>query len=112
MKLLMLNNCYEIGGGANLTSGKIYDVKKAIVYKYDEESNYTEIPYENATTFQRNNMKKGFTIINDDGKEEFVEDEFYYICYKVFETNNELAHYLIDNVEGLEDSIVNLAMRF
>ena len=112
MKLLMLDDCCEINDGASLTVGKIYNIEYSGVHEVDERGTCTTIAYINATTEQRKNMKKGFAIINDDGEEEYIRDEFYHMYYKFFETDNELAHYLIDNVEGLEDSIVNLAMRF
>lgn len=112
MKLLMLDGCFNISGGANLTSGKFYNVEKAIVYNYDNDDNCTEIPYDKATVDQRNSMKKYFTILDDNDEEEFVEDEFYYNYYKIFENDNELAHYLVDNIEGLDKTILNMAMAF
>lgn len=98
-------------GSADTLRGKIYEViRDELVVIDDEEENefYHTSTLENIEKYK--DAQRWITI-----KDESSEDSFEYYNkdedrYVLFNNDRELTHYLVDNLNGLAESIVNIFM--
>jgi hypothetical protein len=106
MKRVLLLTPY-IGSGY-LTKGKVYDIERIDFYIYNEEAEENErFDYDAITEEQKEQGHREIYIIDDGGQEELL-DEYNDDKYIFFDNDKDLAHYLIDNVEGLDLALVNM----
>lgn len=104
-KVLLLTP--HIGSGY-LTKGKVYDVERIDFYIYNEETEESDqFDYDIITEAQKEKGHREIYIIDDRGQEEEL-DEYNEDKYILFENDKDLAHYLIDNVEGLDLTLINM----
>ena len=104
-RVLILDKC--IGSGY-LTKSKVYDATEVKLFVYNEETDdHDEIDYSIATDEQKQEGDR-YIHINDDRGEDEELDEYNSDNYLFFENDKELAHYLIDNVEGLDLALISL----
>lgn len=95
-------------GSGYLTKGKVYDIEKIDFYIYNKELEETEFfDYETITDELKEKGHREIYIIDDRGREEEL-DEYNEDKYVLFESDKDLAHYLIDNVEGLDLALINM----
>lgn len=92
-------------GSSDFTKGKIYGVTDDKLFDNKQEQ---EIKFNRETWLNNDNMDRYISII-DDGN---VEDSFI-VCepedrFIIFDNDKELALYLLNNVENLDNAIVNL----
>jgi hypothetical protein len=95
-------------GSGYLTKGRVYDVTEINLFVYDEKiGDHEEINYDSATIGQKFQGSR-YIHINDDRGEDEELDEFHADDYIFFENDKDLAHHLVDNVEGLDLVLINL----
>ena len=95
-------------GSGYLTKGQIYDVQRIDFYIYNQELEESEeFDYDTITEEQKEQGHREIYIIDDRGQEEEL-DEYNDDKYILFEHDRDLAHYLIDNVEGLDLTLINM----
>ena len=95
-------------GCGYLTKGKIYDVQRIDFYIYNQKEEEMEnFNYDTLTDEQKEQGERYIYITDDRGQEEELQ-EYEADKYILFEDDRGLAHYLIDNVEGLDLALVNM----
>ena len=115
-KILMLksNEC----GSRDSTNMKTYDIIEDILNvwkKTSDEDDLDIIPYEytneNLEKYKNYNCERWITIEDDSSSDSFqmYDDEDRFI---LFENDKELAHGLIDKIEGLDKAIINMVKLF
>lgn len=108
-RILMLDPV--ICGSGDFTENKIYNIEKDMWNAYEEKDSFS-VPYV---------YSEGITIKFPDGEREIYiidnsnsEDSFRLndkeSRFIIFENDKELAHKLIDMIDGLDSSIVNMAL--
>jgi len=104
-RVLLLSQ--HIGSGY-LTKGRVYDVQRIDFYIYNQKTEESDkFDYETITEEQKEQGNKEIYIIDDRGQEEELQ-EYEADKYFLFENDRDLAHYLIDNVEGLDLTLINM----
>ena len=118
-KLLVLNSsiCNNISTGGEFKNNQIYEVIDDILYVSNDDSEYVY------TNEKAEELRYGFSdiisrhITVKDNNDEETCIEFYSNndikdsdAVFVFENDNQLAHKLIDMVDGLDNSIVKMYM--
>lgn len=118
MKRLLMLKGRECASG-DFTNGKIYDIIKdrlavltPVVYddgSTDEESKEYEYTKENIEKYSEYEQSRWIDVKDDSSEDAFEvfdsDDRFI-----IFENDKELAHELIDRVEGLDKAIINLGL--
>jgi hypothetical protein len=115
-RVLLLSQ--HIGSGY-LTKGQVYDVQRIDFYIYNQELEESEsFDYDTITENQKEQGHREIYIIDDRGHREIYIiddrgqeeelDEYNDDKYILFEHDRDLAHYLIDNVEGLDLTLINM----
>jgi len=111
-RLLMLNPSMCASGDTK--EGKIYEIIEDYLSIPDDEENEIDgfsVEYSKDNALKYLNAERWITIKDESSKDDFEvqEDETRFI---IFENDKELAHELINRVEGLDKVIVNMANMF
>lgn len=113
MKRLLMLKPIDCGAG-DTKEGKIYDITKDVLNVLNPKTE-DSIDYE----YTEENLKKHtdgivtrWVTINDESSEDTFEVEKNETRFIIFENDKELAHAMIDRVEGLAYTIANMAMTF
>lgn len=121
MKRLMMLKPYQCASG-DFTKGKIYDVVKDELVVYlmipeedgsvdKDESTPFDYTKENIEKYSKYKTKR-WMLVKDDSSEDSFEVDENDDRFIIFENDNELAHELINRIEGFGTTIVNMAMYF
>lgn len=120
MKRLLMLKPYNCGSG-DTKEGKIYEVVKDnllvwIIVKDEvgeEDEDVHEYEYSDENVKKYSNLRQErWVTIKDESSEDCFEVDEEDDRFIIFENDNQLAHELIDRVEGLDKTIVNMATLF
>jgi len=111
MKRLLMLKPMECASG-DTRKGRIYDITEDILCIYkneDEDSERYEYSKENVEKYSEYEQERWITIKDESSEDSFevYEEEDRFI---IFENDNELAHGLINMIQGLDSTIVNIAI--
>jgi hypothetical protein len=116
-RILMLNpiNC----GSADTKKGKIYEVLEDVLNVWDLETDDTqsyEYSIENVNKYAVDGKEiTRWITINDESSNDTFQTTLYNNDeedFIIFENDNELAHGMINRIDGLATTITNMTMLF
>ena len=119
MKRLMMLNPSQCGAG-DTREGVIYNIIKdsLMVNNFATDENDREYVQDRTPVeYNQENVEKNFPksqerwiTINDDSNEDTFEAYKYDDRFVIFETDEELAHELINRIDGLDLIVINMVM--
>jgi disulfide oxidoreductase YuzD len=117
-RLLMLNKKISACNFGKFTNNSIYEVIDDCIYipsnKEDEEGQYLEATSTILNKFtNRQNYPRYIEILDDDKKKRTLEIEYNNDLTRefiIFDNDRDLARKLIDIIDGLDSTIINMAL--
>ena len=110
MKSIIMLDSVNCGAG-DTKVGKIYEVIEDTLFMINENKESVEFDYNEENANKYPNATRWITI-TDENSEDCFEVESPEKRFIIFENDKELAHELIDRIEGLDGAIINMALMF